>query len=86
MIRAAVHGVSMDLAMLRHSNAIHISIMAERAIMEDLRLMYRQLSDSICLLTSTRSSTSYQCPTALSRLNMLPGHWNIVLAASLTTP
>ena len=44
MIRAAVHGVSMDMAMLQRSNAIHISIMAERGTMDDLRLMYRHVS------------------------------------------
>ena len=41
MIRVAVQGVSMDLAMLQRSNAIHISIKAERGTMDDLRLMYR---------------------------------------------
>ena len=41
LIRVAVHGVSMDMAMLQRSNAIHISIKAERATMDDLRLMYR---------------------------------------------
>ena len=42
LIRVAVHGVSMDLAMLQRSNAIHISIKAERGTMDDLRLMYRR--------------------------------------------
>lgn len=41
--RIVVGGASMDLGMLKESSSIHISIAAERASVDDMRLMYRCL-------------------------------------------
>ena len=41
MARVVVWGASMDLVMLDRTSGIHISIAAERAAGDDLRLAYR---------------------------------------------